>query len=75
MAPARERFAGKTVYCPRITPGGGDKINFDWITALLIALLAATLLAFFAGLFPYPIGWIVLTALLVFRLTSIANKE
>jgi dihydroxy-acid dehydratase len=50
-------------------------IKFDWITALLVILLIATLLAFFAGVFPYPVGWIVLTALLVFRLTANRGKE
>lgn len=51
------------------------KIEFDWITALLVLLLAATLFAFFVGVFPYPVGWIVLTALLVFRLTARKGKE
>jgi dihydroxy-acid dehydratase len=51
------------------------KIKFDWISALLIVLLIATLTAFFTGVFPYPVGWIVLTALLVFRLTARQTKE
>jgi dihydroxy-acid dehydratase len=45
-------------------------IKFDWITLLLTVLLIATLLAFFTGVFPYPVGWIVLSALLLFRLTA-----
>jgi hypothetical protein len=39
----------------------------DPLVLLLGALLAATLVAFVAGLFPYPFGWIVLSALLVAR--------
>jgi dihydroxy-acid dehydratase len=35
---------------------------------LVGALLAATIIAFVTGLFPYPFGWIVLSALLVARL-------
>ncbi len=33
-------------------------------------LLAVTLVAFFTGVFPYPYGWIVITVVLVFRLTA-----
>ena len=46
------------------------KIKLDWISALLIILLVATLVAFFTGAFPYPYGWIVITALLVLRLAA-----
>jgi len=51
------------------------KVKFDWISVLLLFVLIATLIAFFAGLFPYPYGWIVLTILLVFRLTANQKKE
>ena len=54
---------------------GDVKIKLDWIAAGLIILLAATLMAFFTGLFPYPYGWIVITALLVFRLTAVHNRK
>ena len=39
----------------------------DSVTLLLIALLAATLLAFVFGWFPYPFGWLVITLFLVAR--------
>ena len=51
------------------------RIKFDWISALLTGALIATLLAFFAGVFPYPYGWIVITALLVFRLTAVSQRN
>ena len=51
------------------------KPEFDWIAALLIIVLIGTLIAFFTGVFPYPYGWIILSALLVFRLTTVRNKE
>ena len=54
---------------------GGSKIKFDWISAGLIVLLVATLVAFFTGKFPYPYGWIVITILLVFRLAAREKKE
>ena len=47
------------------------QITFDWITALLFVLLAATVLAFVVDIFPYPYGVIVLTVLLVGRLLAI----
>ncbi len=47
----------------------------DWIAAIIVVLLMATLAAFFTGIFPYPYGWIVLIALLVFRLTAIQQKN
>ncbi len=53
----------------------GMKMKFDWISALLIGALIATLIAFFAGVFPYPYGWIVITALLVFRLTAVQQRQ
>ncbi len=54
---------------------GDMKLKLDWISGLLVILLLATLYAFFAGVFPYPYGWIIITALLVFRLTAISKKE
>jgi len=51
------------------------KVKIDWISVLLMFVLIVTLIAFFAGVFPYPYGWIVLTILLVFRLTANQNKE
>jgi len=47
----------------------------DWVAALIILLLAATLLAFFNGVFPYPYGWLILLALLIARLTSLYTKK
>jgi hypothetical protein len=41
---------------------------------LLGALLAATIVAFVADLFPYPFGWIVLSALLVARLFAVLGR-
>lgn len=51
------------------------KIKLDWISALLIIALMATLIAFYAGIFPYPYGFIVITLLLVFRMTAGQEKE
>ena len=51
------------------------ELKLDWIAALLASALAATLIAFFAGIFPYPYGWIVITALLVFRLTAVRRGK
>ena len=51
------------------------KIKFDWIAALLLVALIATLTAFLAGMFPYPYGWIVITILLWFRLSAIQKQE
>jgi len=51
------------------------KTTLDWITALLVVLLMATLLAYFTGAFPYPYGWIVLLVMLVFRLAGNQKNE
>lgn len=51
------------------------KSKIDWLAALLVCALLATLIAFFTGVFPYPYGWIVFTALLVFRLTATRKQE
>lgn len=52
-----------------------QKIKFDWISAVLMLLLIATLIAFFTGVFPYPYGWIILAALLAFRVTGVQKQE
>ena len=49
--------------------------RFDWITALLVVGLIATLVAFSTGAFPYPYGWIVISMLLVFRLAGNRKKK
>ena len=51
------------------------RIKFDRISALLVIALMATLIAFFAGIFPYPFGFIVITLLLVFRTIAGQEKE
>ena len=51
------------------------KLKFDWIAALLIIALIATLVAFFIGLIPYPYGWIVISLLLMFRLSGMLKQE
>ncbi len=53
----------------------GSSFKPDWVAALIVTLLIGTLLAFFAGVFPYPYGVLVLAALLVFRLTAIQKKD
>ena len=47
----------------------------DWISSLLIALLATTLLAFAYGLIPYPYGVLVLLAMLASRFFFLRNKK
>jgi hypothetical protein len=42
----------------------------DPVLLLLIGILALSLTAFLAGLLPYPIGLIVLLALIIARLVS-----
>ncbi len=51
------------------------KIKIDWFSTLLVTLLLATLLAFFTGIFPYPYGWIILTIVLIARLTANYRKN
>ena len=51
------------------------QVKTDWITVALSALLIATLLAYFTGAFPYPYGWIVLSVMLLFRLTAKGKKD
>ena len=47
----------------------------DQVLVILAILLAATLLAFFTGFFPYPYGWIVLLALIGFQVSALRRKE
>ena len=47
----------------------------DWLSSLLIALLAATLLAFGYGLIPYPYGVLILLAMLASRFLFLRNKK
>jgi uncharacterized integral membrane protein len=47
----------------------------DSVLLLLLGLLAATLLAFFAGFFPYPYGLIILLAFIAARLFSLLGRD
>ena len=47
----------------------------DWISALIVALLTATLLAYFYGAFDYPHGVLILLAALVSRMLFSQNKK
>ena len=51
------------------------KNRFDWIAALIVVALIASIMAFASGLLPYPYGWIVLSLLLVYRLTARSKLE
>ena len=42
-------------------------MRVDWIAAILAAMLAMTLTAYWFGWIPYPFGWIVLTLFLAVR--------
>lgn len=46
----------------------------DWISLLLAVLLIATLAAYFMGVTPYPLGWMVLGLLLYLRLNHLRQK-
>ena len=46
----------------------------DWVSALLVGLLASTLLAYFYGVFHYPYGVLILLALLVSRVLFVKGK-
>jgi|GEM_PF-1846351 len=50
-------------------------IKIDWFSAVLVTLLITTLLAFFFGYFPYPFGWVVITIVLIARLTANSTKK
>ncbi len=41
---------------------------------ILGALLVATLTAFFTGILPYPIGWIILSAAVIGRLLYLKSR-
>ena len=47
----------------------------DPVLLVLLALLAATLTAFFLGVFPYPFGLLVLTFLIIGRLLHLRSKK
>ena len=47
----------------------------DSVLVLLIALLAATLLAFLLGWFPYPFGWLVITLFLIARILHLRQSR
>lgn len=47
----------------------------DWISALLILLLAITILAFAYGLIPYPYGVLILLAMLATRFFYMRNQK
>lgn len=47
----------------------------DWLSALLLGLLAITLLAFAYGIIPYPYGVLVLLAMLVTRILFLNKKK
>jgi len=50
-------------------------MKMDWILLLLIILLVATLIAFFAGVFPYPFGFFVLLAFIGLRFVHLRRKS
>jgi hypothetical protein len=50
-------------------------IKIDWLSTVLVTLLIATLLAFFIGYLPYPYGWIIITIVLIARLTANSRKN
>lgn len=59
-------------------PTSGTKettIKIDLLSTLLVTLLIATSLAFLFGYIPYPYGWIVITLLLIARLTANSVKD
>ena len=47
----------------------------DPVLLVLLGLLAATLLAFFLGIFPYPFGLIVLLAFIAARLFTLPGRD
>jgi dihydroxy-acid dehydratase len=53
----------------------GNLKRMDWILVILGVLFLATLTAFFLGIIPYPIGWIVLAFLFSARLLQIKNRN
>ncbi len=47
----------------------------DSVLVFLIALLAATLLAFMLGWIPYPFGWLVITLFLIARILHLRQSR
>lgn len=57
------------------TPGPtGDPTDMDTTLLILGTLLVATLIAFFTGVLPYPIDWIILTVAFVGRLIVLKSR-
>ena len=52
-----------------------NRATIDYPLLILLLLLAGTLIAFFAGLFPYPFGFIVITLAIVYRLTQVNGMK
>jgi hypothetical protein len=46
----------------------------DWISLLLALLLIGTLGAYFVGVMPYPIGWLVFSLLLYLRVSHLRQR-
>jgi len=51
-----------------------DPMDMDLPLLIIGALLIATLTAFFAGVLPYPIGWIILGAAFIGRLLYLKSR-
>ena len=49
-------------------------ILHDPLLLIILVLLAATLYAYFAGLFSYPYGWLVLIAAAVWRMQNLRQN-
>jgi hypothetical protein len=47
-----------------------EEADMDAVTVIIILLLAAVLAAFAYGILPYPVGWMVLLALLIARIVQ-----
>ncbi|WP_018140028.1 hypothetical protein [Thioalkalivibrio sp. ALJ7] len=52
----------------------GDPTGMDMPLLILGALLVASLTAFFSGVLPYPIGWIILGVAFIGRLLYLTQK-
>jgi dihydroxy-acid dehydratase len=52
----------------------GDPTGMDTPLLIIGALLVATLIAFFTGILPYPIGWIILTVAFIGRLLVLKSR-
>ncbi|TVP93173.1 MAG: hypothetical protein EA347_00815 [Thioalkalivibrio sp.] len=51
-----------------------DLMHMDIPLLIIGALLIATLAAFFAGVLPYPIGWIILGGAFIARLLYLRSR-